>query len=74
MKVAILICDGRDGVTAGLSWFKNIALAEALACSEEEDHEDFYMNDGSPTIIEVGEDFVPPYKFSDDDYKDFEYE
>lgn len=76
MKVAILICDGGDG-SACLRWFKNIPLAEGLAASEEEEQEDFYMNEGSPTIIEVNEDFIPPTyngQFDDHSYRDFEYE
>lgn len=76
MKVAILICDGGDG-SAVLRWFKNIELADALANSEESEYEEFYMNEGSATIIEVDEDFIPPTyngKFDDKSFEDFYHE
>lgn len=66
MKVAILITDGGDG-SASLSWFKDLELAQTVADTDDW-CETFGMNEGSPTIIEVQDDFVPPGGFHDKHY------
>jgi len=65
MKVAILICDAGDG-SAYLDWFKNVELAKSISNK----HEDYYMNEGSPNIIEVPDGWSPPSGFSDDMFSD----
>lgn len=69
MKVAILICDAGDG-SAYLNWFKDVALAKSV-CNK---HEEYYMNEGSPEIIEVPDGWSPPSGFSDSVFSDDEEE
>lgn len=63
-KVAILVSDGGDG-SQGLDFFNNVLLAEKVA-SDDKYCEVYGGNEGSPTIIEVQEDFEPPFSWSDD--------
>ena len=69
MRIAILIADGSDG-SAHLVYFKDIALANKLADSDEY-CEDFGLNEGSPTIIEVKDDWEP-HSWGDDNEYSFE--
>uniref|UniRef100_A0AAU8HZE2 Uncharacterized protein n=1 Tax=Klebsiella phage FKP3 TaxID=3231233 RepID=A0AAU8HZE2_9CAUD len=62
MKVAILIEDCGDGSSC-LRWFKDLDLAEALAYSDDY-CEEFGGSEGT-TVIEVGDDFIPPGGFDD---------
>lgn len=65
MKVAILIQDSGDGSSC-LRWFKDLDLAESLAYSDRY-CEEFGASEGT-TVIEVGDDFIPPGGF-DDNYE-----
>lgn len=60
MKVYILICDNGDG-SSSLHFFKHKEVAQELCDNEEE----YYSNEGDPTVIEVQDDFQPPGGFCD---------
>lgn len=67
MQIAIVIADCGDG-SATLRWFKDVALAEEVAYH---DHfcEELAMSEGA-TVIEVGDDFLPPGGWDDDHYRE----
>lgn len=58
MKVAIVINDCGDG-SSSLHFYNDIDRAKDLCDSEE----NYYANEGDPTIIEVPDDFKPPGGF-----------
>lgn len=63
MEVAILIQDCGDG-SACLCWFKDLGLADQLA-NDDNYCEEFGVNEGSATVIEVPYDWTPPCGFDD---------
>lgn len=66
MKIALVIADGGDG-SASIRFFRDTLLAEKVV-EDDNNCEELGMNEGSPTIIEVGEDFVPPWGWDDAHY------
>ena len=66
MKIALVIADGGDG-SASIRFFKDVDLAEEVAYHDYF-CEELSISEGA-TIIEVGDDFVPPYGWSDDYYR-----
>lgn len=66
MKIALLTCDGGDG-SQSIEFYRDTLLAQAV--SEDERYcEEYYGNEGSPTIIEVQDDFKPPFRWADEQY------
>lgn len=66
MKVYMLICDGGDG-SASIRMFRDPEKVARLL-----EQEDYYMNEGDATVIEVPEDAI--IKFQDDNKWLFEDE
>lgn len=69
MRIALLIADCGDGSNT-IRWFKDVRLAERL-CSGSDALEEFYSNEGSPTYIEVPDDWAPPFGYDDDGYEEY---
>lgn len=65
-RVAILISDSGDG-SACLRWFKNIEWALSLADADKY-CEEFGMNEGSPEVIDVDDNWEPTFGWNDNDY------
>lgn len=66
MKIALVISDGGDG-SASILFFKDIDFAEKVAYHDYF-CEELGMSEGT-TVIEVADDFVPPYRWADEDYR-----
>lgn len=66
MKIALLTCDGGDG-SQNIEFYRDPMLAQAVA-EDERYCEEYYGNEGSATIIEVQDDFEPPYGWGDNQF------
>lgn len=67
MKIALVISDCGDG-SAAIRFFKDVDFAEKVAYHDYF-CEELAISEGV-TIIEVQDDFKPPFCWSDDDYRE----